>query len=114
MRMPHPATVICGILSILFLIMAYNAATLPHLTVWFDHHQRTFTRDANPALFWIPAGCALVLAVACSVVTYHLHFRLRFARAASRPVGLRWFGIIMFGLGLLGFLAALIAYALHL
>ncbi|PYL09990.1 MAG: hypothetical protein DME33_02330 [Verrucomicrobia bacterium] len=81
MRRPDPATIICVILGILFLTIGYNFATLPHLVVWLDQHQRTFTRANNPVVFWIPAIGAFAVAAICLLVAYHLHFRVQLAHA---------------------------------
>ena len=114
MRRPHPATVICGIVAILFLMIGYNFATLPHLVVSLDHHQRTFTRSGNPAVFWIPAVIALVVAALCSVAAYHFHFRLRLVRPAIRgPAILKWLPFILPGIAILAMLIAIIVYALQ-
>jgi hypothetical protein len=114
MRRPHPATVICGILAILFLIIAYNCATLPHLRVWLNDHQRTFTRAENPALFWIPAFGAFIIAVVCSFSAYHLHFRAKLSRPVVRgPAILVWLPFILPTIGILLFLIAWAVYALH-
>jgi uncharacterized BrkB/YihY/UPF0761 family membrane protein len=92
-------------------MFAYNAATLPQLVVWSDHHQRTFTRADSPALFWIPAFAALTIAAVCSFVAYHLHFRAKLSRpAVSGPAILRWVPFILPGIALLLLLAALIVY----
>ena len=114
MRRLHPATVICGILAILFLIIAYNCATLPHLTVWLNDHQRTFTRAENPAVFWAPAVGALILAVLCLLATYHLHFHLRLSRPVIEgPAILKWLPLILPAIAVLAMLIAMLIYVLQ-
>jgi hypothetical protein len=114
MRRLHPATVICGILAILFFVIAYNCATLPHLTLWFNDHQRTFTRAENPVVFWAPAVGALILAVLCLLATYHLHFRLRLSRPViEAPAILKWIPLILPAIAVLAMLIAMLIYVLQ-
>jgi hypothetical protein len=111
MRRPHPATLVCVILAILFLMIAYNAATLPNLVFWSDHHQRTFTRAENPMLFSIPAAVGFLAAVACALIAYHLHFRQKLSRPPiSGPPILRWIPLILPGLAFILLLVAVIVY----
>jgi len=114
MRRLHPATVICGILAILFLIFAYNCATLPHLTVWFNDRQWKFTRAENPAVFWAPAVGALILALVCLLATYQLHFHLRLSRPVIQgPAILKWLPLILPAIAVLAMLIAMLIYVLQ-
>jgi hypothetical protein len=111
MRRPHPATLVCVILAILFLMIAYNAATLPNLVVWSDHHQLTFTRTENPILFSIPAVVGSLAAAVCALVAYHLHFRKNLSRPPiSGPAVLRWLPLILPGIAFILLLVAVIIY----
>jgi hypothetical protein len=112
MRRIHPATNICMILGIMFLMMAYICATQDHLIVWSGDQQRHFTRSSGPGIFSASASVAALLGVSFGTVAWYLHFRRRLERAPrSGPWDFSWFGIIMFGLGLLFALAALLAGA---
>jgi hypothetical protein len=114
MRRPHPATLISVILAILFLMIAYNAATLPNLVVWSNRHQRTFTRTENPMLFSIPAVAGFLAAAACALIAYHLHFRRKLSRPPiSGPAILRWVPLILPGIAFIFLLVAVIVYYFH-
>jgi len=110
MRRIHAATNICMILCIMFLMMAYICATQDHLVVWSGDQQRIYTRVSNPDIFWASASIAALVGVGFGAAAWYLHFRRRLERAPrSGPWGFSWFGVIMFGLGLLFALAALLA-----
>ncbi len=110
MRRVHNVTFGCVVLGLIFAMFASIIATEDRLVAWSGDRQWHFTREPNPAVFWIPSLVAAGCAAAFWVLAWYLHFRRRLVGAPeSGPFGLNWFAVIMLALGALVILAVTIA-----
>jgi hypothetical protein len=106
----HRLTTILATLGVMALMFAYTFMSGDHVLI----QQRDYTRAEHPQLFATLVTSCLLAGVLLLAAAFYAHFRLQLRRVpSSGPFGISWFGIIMFGLGLIFALAAILAGAFH-